>query len=869
MGVRLGAIGTGGNLTTAATWGTIDALGSVDSEAGTLTITTSTSTHIASSIGARVVTTDGVYLKISSKVSSGTFTVVWRNLSTSTDVTSVTVNVADLPRNGWCFFKWSSSQTTNGTDVYSVRVTCSVASQVILYRATFGAQEFTRLFRTTTTAAPAAAGQMIICKELTGAGTDNGTCTVTMDNTAATVFGDTSSYSDAIGVGHGGVLDWGTTASTNYLLTVSGLITIWDGGTWNRGTSGTRMPSTSTAVLKLSVAINVDSGFRVPDAAVATVNDYGTVITTTGTLMTVSRGGYVTTSGTAVTRVSGQSFTGLTGTIVINSVSYTISSVTNSSLLVLTGSAGNQSSPVTFTHPGTATTLTVASTSGWAANDLLGIASTSRSANNCEQVTISSVDSATQVTLSSALTWQHSGDSPTQAEVIHLTRNVRTEGTSTSLQGYVYYGTTGIVNDSYCSFRYLGSNTTGKRGINVMTTTGSYTAVGCTVTDGVVSGSSAWYISGSTVNNISITYCSTYTINTYPLNVPATSGTNITVSYFIAMVSTSAGLNLADVGITLTNLTVVGCASSGAIAVAESATVTGTISNLTAHSNNNTGITVSGINFGTLTNLTAWRNGSTGFDNNGNAIFTVDGLTTFGNSGNSISSASGAEIVFIDVVSSGDIVFSTSQGFTANGFMTFYNSTFGVAAGIKTAHSLDVYVAYVNVSTRTMFVNCILASATEVSGQSSMPPNSFIYSQNHDQAGGVRRWGKYGTANLDTVTYRTASPSQTLTPNNASGKLVSDDTQPIVIDNGQTATVTVYVYKSAAYNGNQPRLIVRRNDAIGITSDTVLATASGGTGSWLTLSGTTAAATADGAFVCYVDCDGTAGTCSVDDWSVA
>lgn len=868
---RLGAIGTGGNFTTAGTWGVIDTSNPVDSEGSSVTISTASSTHAVTIVTTSVVVTDGVYLKIFSKLTAGTFTVLLRNSTTSTDITSVTVNVSDLPASGWCFFKWASTQTTLVTDTYQIRVSCSSASQVTLYRSLAGAQEFIRLLRTTTTAAPGAGDQMIICKELTGQGTDNGTNTVTGDMTASTVYGATT-YSDSIGIGQGGVFTWGTSASTNYLLTVKGLVTVWDGGTWNRGTSGTRIPSTSTATLKFSVATNVDSGFRSPDNATTVINDYGNIVTTTSTLMTVSRGGYVTTAGTAVTRVSGQSFTGLTGSIVINGVTYTISSVTNSSLLVLTGSAGTQSSPVAFTHAGTATTLTVASTAGWAVGDTLAVASTSRTASDCEQVTILTVDSSTQVTLSSALTKQHSGDSPTQAEVIHLMRNVRTEGTSTSLQGYVAYGNTSVVNNSYCSFQYLGSNTSNKRGVYITTTTGSYTAVGCIVKDGIVSGSCGWFISGASSNNISITYCNVYNTTSTPLANAVTSGTNITISDFISILN-GAAISINDVGGVYTNITIAGCSSGTCITISEASEITGTFSGLTAHSSNNSGITITAVTSGNVSNLNIWRNAINGLSFSANTIFTVNGLVAFGNANNNIdfpAAAAGSDIVFINADLNGDSVFSTTRGFTAHANCAFYNSTFGVASGIKTAHSsADITGAFSHSLTRLLLVNCILASATEVSNQTVLSPNSFIYSQNHDQAGGVRRWGKYGTSDLDTTTYRTASPSQTLTPNSSSNKFISDDTQPIAIDNGQTATVTVYVYKSAAYNGNQPRLIVRRNDSIGITSDTVLATCVGGTGSWISLSGTTAAATADGAFVCYVDCDGTAGTVSVDDWSVA
>ena len=74
----------------------------------------------------------------------------------------------------------------------------------------------------------------------------------------------------------------------------------------------------------------------------------------------------------------------------------------------------------------------------------------------------------------------------------------------------------------------------------------------------------------------------------------------------------------------------------------------------------------------------------------------------------------------------------------------------------------------------------------------------------------------------------------------------------------------------AAYNGNQPRLMLRRNAAVGITSDTVLATSSAaGDGAFEVLSGTTVAASDNGVMEVYLDCDGTAGWVNVDDWVVS
>jgi len=878
-----------GDFTDSAMWGVCDTTAAwvIDSEAGTLSITTSTSTHISPSATPGAITVDGVALKISSRAASptGTFTVVLRNTTAGSDVTSVVVNVTNLPINGWCFFKFSGSQLLLAATNYAIRVTCSVNAEVVLMRSTASAQEFARLIRTTSIASPAAGDQMIISDELTGAGTKND-IEITMDNTASTVFGSTT-YTESLEVGCGGILTWGTTASTNYLLTIAGNVHIHDTGTWNMGTSGTRMPSTSTAKLQFSVATNVDGGFTAFPGAI--VNCYGNIVTSDNTLMTVSRGGYCTTAGTAVTGVVGQSFVGLTGTIVINNVSYTISSVTNATSLTLTGSAGTLSSPVAWTHAGTAATLTVASTSGWAANDTLGVAATSQTYTDCENPTILTVDSATQVTLTAALTKNHSGDSPTQAEVIHLTRNVKICGTSTTMQGFINIQTTSVVNLSYVEMFWLGSATANKRGIDITTSTGSCTIIGCTAHDFAVA-ATGFYLSSASNNNISITYTHTYNIVGGHLYIVATTGTNWIINYVISMFNGAGNTRIhfiEDLGGTYTNITVVGASNNGIFLAGGGAVgfgngeMTGTFSNITCHSNLGNGlslITMNGDNIykGTLSNLKLWRNLTSGLIYYGYNVI-IDTILAFGNSTNNVVHTS---TVFGGVIRNGtfasDLVFNAGYGWnmSATTDLVFESCTFGVVSGIYKAHTTaDIYSnTYTN---KVTMRNCRLASTLEIWMQYQQSDGTCFTSEKHDQTAGLhKRWEKFGTAVIDTVTYRTASPAETLTPNEVtygvtSGKFQSSPTQPVAIDNGQTATITVYVYKSAAYNGSQPRLIVKANPAVGITSDTVLATASGGTGSWLTLSGTTAAVTDDGALVFVVDCDGTAGTVTVDDWSVA
>jgi hypothetical protein len=113
-----------------------------------------------------------------------------------------------------------------------------------------------------------------------------------------------------------------------------------------------------------------------------------------------------------------------------------------------------------------------------------------------------------------------------------------------------------------------------------------------------------------------------------------------------------------------------------------------------------------------------------------------------------------------------------------------------------------------------------------------------------------------------------------LTPNSASYKLESGSFK-VNVNAGQTITPSVYVRKStvasggALYNGNQPRLILKRNDAIGVTADVVIDTMTlGAVATWEQLTAACpAAATENGVAEFVIDCDGTAGFVNVDDFS--
>jgi hypothetical protein len=79
--------------------------------------------------------------------------------------------------------------------------------------------------------------------------------------------------------------------------------------------------------------------------------------------------------------------------------------------------------------------------------------------------------------------------------------------------------------------------------------------------------------------------------------------------------------------------------------------------------------------------------------------------------------------------------------------------------------------------------------------------------------------------------------------------------------------VTVQVQKNGTYNGAAPRLILKRQDSMGVTSDTVKATFSASANTWQAQVGSSPTAPQDGVYEFIIDCDGTAGSVFVGDTS--
>lgn len=807
---------------TAGSWGLVDPTSYNNSETTTTALTTAYQASSGATTG--VITVDGVALKLSVRTGiTGTLSVHLAIAGVEVPGTLVTINTADLPvsatadlNGGWIFFKFASPVTLAGATSYTVEAKTSSSAQVSLF-STSGSN-WSRALVTTTTGAPVAGDDVIIGGEYTGAGTSN-SFTITMDETGSTDYGanSTSLVTPAIAICAKSTLAFGSTASTNYNLKISGHLIIYSGGTFNMGTIATPIPRTGSAVVQFDCGANVDFGLTPRN--LSTWNSQG------------------------LSRTSGKT---------IYSAKLNADAAAN------------------------ATTLNIDTDTGWLSGDSIAVATTTRTASQCESGTLNGNAGASSLTVNGfagtggGVANAHSGTSPTQAEVILLTRNVRVIGASISLQAFIDIKATANVDCDWTEFKWLGSATANKRGIDSANTTGSVSFQYCSIRDFGVASSVGFNATGTT-GGFTFSNNTMFSVKGNAFMVAGTSAAWTADSNFFIYDNAGglSGINLSDLGGTFTNNTIVGWTTG--MVMNESAVIAGTFSNLTIHGCSGLGLQIL-AGMITITTLALWRCNSSGFQASSAGEIIIDGSNFFGNLNNNIFISGTAKLVFLNINSNGDSAFATTNGINIQpgtaAEVICQSGNFSTASGIKTAHTNDL-----NMSAgflRMFLNNTILAASTELTGQTTLSPSSFISSQKHDQtAGSHKTWKRYGTLIIETTTVHTGSQSLKMTPNNASYKLESGSFL-IPVASGQTLTPTVFVYEDGSYNGNRCRLILKRNDSIGITADTVIATHVGvHDAAWEALSGTTASASADGVMEFIIDCDGTAGNAFIDSFRVA
>ncbi len=715
------------------------------------------------------------------------------------------------------------------------------------------------------------------------------TCTILSGDTIVidgniTVGADTST--PAIKVNSGGTLSWPHTVAGDYTLTAKGDINI--SGTFSIGSVANPIPANRTVTIRLNYSASPSDG------------KYGLIISSGGSfvcqaapdriavdraLLAANNGGTCNTSATGnrVTRLEGTPFTGKSGTVTINGVDYTIATIESADSLTLTASPGNQSL-VSFVFQSDNTAISSDVSTGWKSGDLIGIASTDRSWSHCEKFRLNGDASGTSITLNGGeasnggLKWGHMGTSPIQAELINLTRNIVITAYNTTYVAYVYFVGSATGDLDWTEFCYLGESATGKRGVEIGTTNGNVSLNNCSIHD---TEDYAIYLQGNLLasGTVAISNVVVYGVASQQGVELSSINTGATASMSDCIVMRTAGgggVLHNDPELSVSNLVVAGANSYGyKITNAYGA---GNISNITCHSCtgawNEGGITLNGGAGGTsLANLTAWRNNSYGIMVGAVPGSTLTDVVVFGNNGTNIllgvAAYSCPFCEIINLTTNGDSVFATTTGVSTHQGCNakIISGDFSTVSSIKTAHTNDIACNVYFM--RLDLVNCKLGGTNEVASQSSMArTDCYVSSARHNQTAGLHKtWKKYGTITIDTSIYD-VSPSVRATPISASGKLECPVAR-VPVPSGGTATVSVKVRKSvagdgAAYNGNQPRLIWKANVAAGVASDTVMATASGGAGTWETLTGTTPTVNDNAVLEIVVDCDGTAGWINID-----
>lgn len=871
-----------GSFSDAATWGVVDNNSILDSEEANSTTTLGYIYAPLFTPGA--ITVDGIAIKIYSRNNNGTVTVQLYNNTDSAIVEEVTISVTEIPvyldvpyNHGWYFFKFPVEHTLIAGKAYKVGIKTSINGSLSFYRA--GVTNFSKMIRTTGSAAPGASDVLHIMGDH---GTTSGTYSVLMDNTAITQFGTIGSMTQAITVNSRGTLTWDTAEATSYYFRWRGPFVVFEDGTLNVGTSGSAIPSTSTAVMEMHNAAVRDTYLSVNEGAVCSM--YGANVSTPYTKLITSVGGVCNTAFTVVTALAGsQLFTGLTGAIVVDGVSYTIASVTSGSVLRTTATTGTKTG-VSWYHPGTSGTVFVDATTGWAVSDQIAFASTTNLTSDFSKGTIASISSGTQVILNATLAKAHFGAEPMQAEVGHLTRNVKVRSFSPTLTGYVRSYATSKFTVSGVEFSKLGSRSTGAFGVSADTIEGIFDMQYCSLYDFTVSGSMGINQTSVVARNVTVKYCVVYNVNTELYYSAAnTYPTTVLGNLFMYVVANNvdASCDLATCYGIFQDNTVVGASAGGNAGIyLRDATNVGTFKGNTVHSTGglyglylDTGDADSLIEdqtcwaclYGIVTandihlkirNLTTFACTAGVFINSYFVDLSINGWTNYG----------------IRTLQ-GNVLCQTALLVNIARFQTIQlqNVTLGVVSGIKVGptepcielpQDNNIYPSAVAVSNGT-FTGSPIGDTGAAKGLAGVASLSSVSIQKYNgTVGNNQYWTRSGTITSDYTAYTSGTvPSIRMTPN--TGGVLDCRCLNVAIANGNSATVSVDTRQSVAsdgfaYSGSRPAFWVKQCVSAGIATDTLLATATvAGSGTYETLSGVIGPVTDNSIVECFVRCGGT------------
>lgn len=555
------------------------------------------------------------------------------------------------------------------------------------------------------------------------------------------------------------------------------------------------------------------------------------------------------------------------------------------------------------------TTLTHGTVTGWTIGDVIGICGTSRNnfagsgTNQNEQRTIATPGSTSTV-VSSGFTYAHDGGvTPTGsghtfgAMVVNLTRNVKIQGTSSTGTVGIFFGQGATLDIRYVQHRYWGSSSNPRRGYYINgNTVGTFLVKGCSFYDLKPSANSMcfYHLNGtgyvSILDNVALGHGGGDYFY-YNEGIPSQNDAIITGNCCIGFSAASYQLN--DANVICSDNWGGGCGPG--LLMAGSKTPREANNNYFYNCNyaiyNNTpvGYYIDGWRAWRTREVAIWQD-YVGFITTPNinsryaveiSSFIAAGCGNVGATATCYLRRSGHMIIRDSKIYS-DPSATVNYGWAnggedVTGICEIFNTVIGT-----TGYTFVSAVAIRGQSAMWIHLDdCPLGlSSIPVANQTfqSYSSGAGVGFTNYNGTDGDNRTYKgQGTIQTDTAIYKTASPSIRLTPNSASYKLTSEGLISgflVQCAAGSFKTINVYVRKSVvgdgtAYNGNQPRLMMRSNYAGGgVSTDQVLATAAGAAGSWELLSGVTPSALINTTFEFYIDCDGTTGWVNVDDITI-
>ncbi|MCK4527728.1 right-handed parallel beta-helix repeat-containing protein, partial [candidate division WOR-3 bacterium] len=456
-----------------------------------------------------------------------------------------------------------------------------------------------------------------------------------------------------------------------------------------------------------------------------------------------------------------------------------------------------------------ATSLTTDVATGWKDNDDIAIASTTRTWSQAENGKMNGDAVGTALTIDGfggaggGLAYAHDGQSPIQAEIINLTRNIKiTSHTPASYRGYVccYSGSTPDVD--YVEFYMLGYNTTYKHGVEIRTTAVDATNFAYCSVWGKAASNSPFYLDSQ---NAVIDNCAIYNTDeefriTYQNNY-VTNNTLIKINdygfYFINFQQTFTGNSISS------------CKSYGIYAYITQTPVD--FSNITVHSCNVIGIYIRG-SFSltaTLEHLTLWRNNHAGLYLYDCSLIDVNYITAFGNNYTNIS-IKGATFKIKEALLNGDSSYATPYGIQIqqiNPNCYLEHSELSVVSGIKIAHSTsDLYFvsdAYADVIIKNTKLSC----STKVSNINNAIFGSRAQCEDLDQIQyNDKAWYKYGIVVRDNSTFKTGSYSMRFDQLWAADDWLEYEVE-IPVKDAESVVVSAWLRKNASYtSANRPKI---------------------------------------------------------------